>query len=87
MGVCVKCKELIPPDLMLQKEDASICAFCEFDQSTVFLHGEKITKEFAIRDYKIFLDDLYAKRNIQDIMHVENVVARMKKRGETNNQS
>lgn len=67
MGLCLKCKQFLPPDFMMTKEKK--CHFCERDNTTIFTSDGKMwIKEDVVKDYKELLDMLKDNPEIQKEM-------------------
>lgn len=64
MGLCVKCREFIPPDFMMEDKK---CAFCEKGQNILFgPNGEMYNKQEVVYDYKVLLGELKDAQSVQD---------------------
>jgi len=59
MGLCVKCKEFLPPGFLVEKENGDLlCLFCERDVTEIKYgeHDEKtVNKTTVLEEYKKFL--------------------------------
>jgi len=73
MGQCVKCKEFIPPDFMMEDKK---CAFCTREQNVLFgPNGEAYAKHDVILDYKQLLGELKDAESIKEA-HLLSVLKR-----------
>lgn len=66
MGRCVKCKALLPPQLL--DEETKLCLFCELDKN-VIVYGEAPNvktknKKEVIKEYEAFLKKVAEKNDI-----------------------
>jgi len=67
MGLCVKCKCFLPPQLMTDVEDGQkLCLFCEVDKKEIVYGPERkvAKKEEIIKEYDIFLKIVKEKNQI-----------------------
>ncbi len=69
MGLCAKCRDFFPPDLMFDVEQNGdqLCAFCERDTQEI-RYGERnelvITRKEVVEEYKIFMKKLREQRDV-----------------------
>ena len=69
MGLCAKCRDFFPPDLMFDVEQNGdqLCAFCQRDTKEI-RYGEHnelvITREEVIEEYKLFMRKLREQKDI-----------------------
>ena len=65
MSRCVKCHELMPPELTMEIEnDKKMCIFCKRDTNEIINNGIKITRTETIKEYKMFLDELRGRADL-----------------------
>jgi hypothetical protein len=69
MGLCAKCRDFFPPDLMFDVEQNGdqLCAFCERDTNEI-RYGEHnelvITRKEVVEEYKLFMKKLREQKDI-----------------------
>lgn len=78
MPKCVRCSDVLPPQLMVPvvtavEDDVTQCIFCErgIKEVTIDKEGgkvEKYTKEQAKKDYVMFLNQLKEKSDVAKIL-------------------
>lgn len=73
MPKCIKCSQMLPPDLCEDIPGTSdqTCLFCKNSRDFISLDGQLIKKGDAIEDYKQFLNkmaDLSKKSSFKDLM-------------------
>lgn len=69
MGLCAKCRDFFPPDLMFDTEQNGdqLCAFCQRDTNEI-RYGEHnelvITRKEVVEEYKLFMRKLREQKDI-----------------------
>lgn len=65
MGLCVKCKKFLPPQLMEDVEGGKLCLFCKSDKDELQLsNGRLAKKEDVIKEYDVFMKMVKEKNDI-----------------------
>lgn len=66
MGQCVKCRSMLPPQLLTDVSPTEkICLFCEVDKNEItYGQGKTAKKEEVIKEYDIFLKMVKEKNQI-----------------------
>jgi len=69
MGLCAKCRDFFPPDLMFDTEQNGdqLCVFCQRDTKEI-RYGDNnelvITQKEVVEEYKLFMKKLREQRDI-----------------------
>jgi len=73
VGICAKCFQLFPPDIMSDIDDkAKECAFCKMGKDEIVLSsGKTYTKQNCIDDYKKLLRKLKDSKKVTEILTKE----------------
>jgi len=72
MGLCAKCKDFFPPDIMTPADDGDkLCIFCVRDQKEI-VYGDNneyiLSREETVKEYKMFLRELKESKNIARVI-------------------
>jgi len=81
MSKCVKCNEFLHPDYFviedIRGDSVKVCTFCHTNRKVLTIENEdgtiqeKVTKEQAIRNYKIYIDNLRSNPKIAEVISKE----------------
>jgi len=68
MGLCAKCRDFFPPDVMVEADgDDKLCLFCQRDQEEI-RYGENdefvVGRKEIVEEYKIFMKQLKEKKDV-----------------------
>lgn len=64
MGLCIKCRKFLPPQLLTQVEGGKLCLFCEVGKDEIPVKDRVVKKTDIILEYDLFMKVVKEKNDI-----------------------